>query len=219
MIRTYENARQEKLIELGFICYNRYFNGTFRVAHFTNIFYEVRIIMDKLRVARYQMDSMFLAQSYEYQLREKILEFGCICYNLYIDDIVYDSAINGLCEYIRQINSNIIRISSPQSYFAPVSRAVQGGYLVDATDEVIDISDNTVIQSPSGNGISELKLESNDTGYGTFSSSEISHTSSYKEFGASAHGMEPVPPDYIRCRCGYRNRSYASFCARCGRQL
>ena len=33
------------------------------------------------------------------------------------------------------------------------------------------------------------------------------------------YGMEPIPPDFKKCICGYRNKREASFCGRCGAKL
>lgn len=33
------------------------------------------------------------------------------------------------------------------------------------------------------------------------------------------YGMEPIPVNYRSCKCGYRNRPEARYCARCGAKL
>ena len=35
----------------------------------------------------------------------------------------------------------------------------------------------------------------------------------------STEGMEPIPEDFKRCMCGYKNKPYANFCGKCGARL
>ncbi len=231
MIRKYEIARQEKLSELGFVCYNRYSDGAIKSPLFRNGFYSIRTTMDKLLVARDQMRSLELASKYDQRLRSDLLDFGCVCYSLYVDGEISDPYLSAICENIKQLNKSIMVLkNSPAVKAYNESVVYQKDIGTDETDYSVVINHNVDLGVRKASGGSELRLgtsglrsdyRSSHRGSSRRGSVRSSHSGSSKERlkVTLPYGMEPIPDEYIRCRCGYRNRSDAVFCAKCGRVL
>jgi len=228
LIRKYESTRQEKLSELGFVCYNRYSDGVIRSPYFKDAYYNIRTAADKLLVARYQMRSPDLTYKYEERLRNELLELGCLCFSLYIDGKITDAHVSSVCENIKQLNLTIASLrdhGGTQGYDGNV--LYKKGSIVSESDDSGLIVDNVSQDAVKVRGGGELRLE--PALFGHISAYRSSHRGRVRSSrrGSSAerlkvtlpYGMEPIPDEYIRCRCGYRNRSNAVFCAKCGKAL
>lgn len=170
-----QNARNEKIKSLGFLCYNLYVDGVMVFPEMNGIVDEIRKTLGYLVFLRRNNMNFDYIQLQEKELNEKLSELGCVCYNLYVDSRLFNSNVLSLCDSISTINHEITAGFSPSPQYA----AAQCG---------------------DGGELSEKKLESG-----------LKVTCPY--------GMEPIPINFKQCVCGYRNKSEAWFCGKCGAKL
>lgn len=174
-----EQSRNDKIKNLGFLCYNLYVDGVMA-------FPEMNVIVDDIKktlnymsaLKQNNIDANYL-QMQETALYEKLTELGCVCYNLYVDSRLFNNKVLSLCDAISSINyeiTNGLKASSQYEY-------------------------SITCEEPK-----------------EFASEKRNSTQSRLKV-TCPYGMEPIPADFKRCMCGYRNKSEARFCGKCGAKL
>ena len=206
-----ELERQEKLFELGTEFFNRYHPEDCRNMLYKSCYGEIITAKDKLTVARYYLGSYELSEMYDALLKEKLVELGCICYNFYLDSLLDNPLLCRKCEYIKLLSDGISNLhgSSANPYI---------------TDNCIDVTDGAEIII--NNSLYTVGV-SNNCSYPTTVADEMNSYSQNKPaLNLTVQNqvpdidlIEPVPENFRKCKCGYKNRGYAVFCARCGKQL
>lgn len=152
-----EKSRSEKIKSLGFLCYNLYVDGAMAFPEMNDHIGIIRGAMKSLMELRKDEINVASSKLQEINLDEKLLELGCICYNLYIDKKLFNNELLSICDSISEISK---------------------------------------------------ELRANELG---IASEEPDNNCPY--------GMEPIPENYKKCKCGYRNRPIAKFCGKCGELL
>lgn len=174
-----EQARNDKIKTLGFLCYNLYVDGVMVFPEMNGIVNDIKRTLSYLLVLRQSNTDVNYLNVQETSLDEKLTELGCICYNLYVDSKLFNNKVLSLCDSISSINHEITNgLQATSHYEYPSSYE-------EPTPSVSKEKNTTH---------SKLKVE-------------------------CPYGMEPIPPDYKRCMCGYRNKSEAIFCGKCGAKL
>ena len=103
-----EQSRTEKLIHLGFLCYNLYVDATMVFPEMCGVAEEIKRALDALMELKKSNPNNPLLQMQEAWLNDKLAEMGCICYNLYIDSKLINNKVLSLCDSITSINREII---------------------------------------------------------------------------------------------------------------
>ncbi len=174
-----EQSRNDKIKALGFLCYNLHVDGTMFFPEMNEMVDDIKKTLNYLLALRQSNSGAEYLQIQEKRLNEKLVELGCICYNLYVDNKLFNSEILSLCNSISSINREItdgLKVASQQenlSGFEESKRSVK--------------ENKNVTQS-------KLKI-------------------------TCPYGMEPIPANFKRCICGYRNKPEARFCGKCGAKL
>lgn len=122
-----EQSRSDKIKTLGFLCYNQYVDGVMVFPEMNGIVNDIRQTLNYMLALRENnMDVKYLYMQ-EASLNEKLIELGCICYNLYVDSKLFNNQVLSLCDAISSINHEItngLQASShyeyPSSYEEPV---------------------------------------------------------------------------------------------------
>lgn len=174
-----EQSREDKIKNLGFLCYNLYVDGIMVFPEMIDMGEDIEHALKHLLYLRKNKVDANYVYMQETALNEKITELGCICYNLYVDSKLFNNKVLSLCNSISSINSEIansldfsLKCEYPSSCEEPKS----------PTDKKRNVTQ------------SKLKI-------------------------TCPYGMEPIPYDFKRCVCGYRNKSEARFCGKCGAKL
>lgn len=102
-----EQTRSEKIKSLGFLCYNLHVDGVMSIPKANETVAQIREKLNELLVLRENNVGEELLKMQESDLNEKLIELGCICYNLYVDRRIYDSEVLILCDSISAINKEI----------------------------------------------------------------------------------------------------------------
>ncbi len=174
----------------------------------------------------------------EQSRNEKIKALGFLCYNLYIDGVMAFPEMN---EAVGDIKRTLNCLLTLRQYNTDTNYLhMQEDGLNDKLTELGCICYNLYVDSKLFNNkilslcnsISSINYEIAD-GLKTFSQEE--YPSSYEELQKPIterrnvtqsklkvtypYGMEPIPVNYKQCVCGYRNKSEARFCGKCGAKL
>lgn len=174
-----EQSREDKIKSLGFLCYNLYVDGIMVFPEMNDMGKDIDQALKHLFFLRKNNFDANYVYMTETSLNEKITELGCVCYNLYVDNKLFNNKVLLLCNSISSINSEIangwdfsLKCEYPSSCEEPKS----------PNDKKRNVTQ------------SKLKI-------------------------TCPYGMEPIPYDFKRCTCGYRNKSEARFCGKCGAKL
>lgn len=175
-----EQSRNDKIEALGFLCYNLYIDGSMTFPNADEIVDGIKADLNFLLTLRKNDINPSYLQMQEDSLNEKLIELGCICYNLYIDNKLFNNKVLSLCDSISSINHEIA------NGLVPSARVDYG---------------------------SQNHMEMNNA------EGEYKNTTQSKLKITCPYGMEQIPVNFKRCRCGYRNRNDAKYCAKCGAKL
>lgn len=102
-----EQSRSDKIVSLGCLCYNLYVEGVMVFPEMNRIVPDIKKLADHLsNIRRGNYDDIYISNQ-EYALRDKLMELGCVCYNLYVDSRLFNSNVLSLCDTISSINYEI----------------------------------------------------------------------------------------------------------------
>lgn len=176
-----------------------------------------------------------IRKSLETERVDVIKNLGYLCYNLHIDGAIAFPEMKMLVDEIKQcINSsrssdnsaNIVLLNAQQArleekiselgcicYNLYVDKKLLNEKILNLCIALSSINGRIV----SGNGM----LTDNIRERVNSGNEPISETNNvYDKFKVNCpYGMEPIPANYKRCVCGYRNRPEAVYCGRCGAKL
>lgn len=174
-----EQARNDRIKSLGFLCYNLYVDGIIIFPEMNGAVQSIKEILNCLPLnGRDSVDSNY-AYIQELKLNEKLVELGCVCFNLYVDNRLFNNNILSLCDSISSINYEIAN-----------------GLKIPSVYKSYDNFEN-------------LSQDDKKRTYKTHSKLKIN----------CPYGMEPIPVNFKKCICGYRNKFEARFCGKCGAKL
>lgn len=189
---------------------------------------------------------MPMKQEHEYILEksrdDKIKALGFLCYNLYVDGVMVFPEMNDIVDSIQKLLNQllVLRQGSGESGYIHMHEV----YLDEKLTELGCICYNLYVDSKLFNhkilalcdSISSINHEITN-GLKT-SSADMLYSPSYrdseepkvlrqpdidnrhKKFDVNCpYGMEPIPVDFKKCQCGYRNKPEARFCGKCGAKL
>ena len=193
-----EALRNEKIRSLGLVCYNLYVDGNIK-------FPEITVAAERVHLELMKSED---AQSRDEKLSERLSELGCTCYNLYVDKKLFNSAVLELCDSIAGINGELAGKKAATAKGRPTNGSTGGG-----TDKDGGTAKTATHAFHIETGGETVNFPDGDV------SGEASGTVDNVFRVTVPYGMEPIPINCKRCRCGYRNRSYAYYCARCGAKL
>ena len=174
----------------------------------------------------------------EQSRNDKIKTLGFLCYNLYVDGVMVFPEMNGIVEDIKKTLNYllVLRQNNIASDYLHMQEASLNEYLT----ELGCICYNLYVDSKLFNNkvlslcdsISSINHEITN---GLQAPSHYEYPSSSEEAAEPVsekrnvtrsrlkvtcpYGMEPIPADFKRCTCGYRNKPEARFCGRCGAKL
>ncbi len=174
---TLEQSRNDKIKTLGFLCYNLCVDGVMNFSEMVVLVNAIKEELNYLLELRNHNATSDFQKLQEENLNEKLTELGCICYNLYVDNKLFNNNLMLLCDSISTINQELIDSLK--------------------TDNQSDFND--------------VNSEKSDNEYRNATESRLKVTCPY--------GMEPIPVNFKQCICGYRNRSEAKYCGKCGAKL
>ena len=174
----------------------------------------------------------------EQSRNDKIKALGFLCYNLYVDGVMVFPEMNGIVDDIK-ITLNYLLMLRQETAETNYLHA-QETSLNEKLNELGCICYNLYVDSKLFNSevlslcdtISSINHEItnglSDTSHYEYPSSyeepiqSVSHkknTTQSKLTVIYPYGMEPIPTDFKRCRCGYRNKHEAQYCGKCGAKL
>lgn len=185
---------------------------------------------------------MSMQREHEYILErsrnDKIKTLGFLCYNLYVDGVMAFPEMNGIIDNIKRtlnyllvlrqndIDTDHLRIQETAlneeltelgciCYNLYVDRKLFNNNVLSLCDSISSINHeitnglkaSSQYEYPSSYEISEKPV------------SEKRNVTQSKLKVTCPYGMEPIPANFKRCRCGYRNKPEARFCGKCGAKL
>lgn len=178
-----------------------------------------------------QENEAVLEQSRE----DKIKALGFLCYNLYVDGVMTFPEMNGTVDDIKKRLDYILtlRQNNSDSEYVNTQETELNGKLTELgctcynlyidsklfNNEVLSLCDSiSSINHEIKNGLSvsaryEYQPEKEK------SVSENKNTTQSKLKVSCPYGMEPIPTNFKKCICGYRNKPEARFCGKCGAKL
>lgn len=184
----------EKLTELGYLCYNVAVDNKGFIPQARDNINLMKSCFDYILILRKNSLNSTLAQKYEMFLDDQAAELGRMCFNLYVDKKIYAVQIGQMCNLISDISKELYSDKST----------------VSVNDE-IDIENSKVIISSSEVDFKNEEMDNYDRKHHSKEKNDFKMTLPY--------GMEMIPVDAKVCKCGYRNRSIAKYCGKCGAKL
>ncbi len=185
---------------------------------------------------------MSMQREHEYILEQsrndKIKTLGFLCYNLYVDGVMVFPEMNGIVDDIKKTLNYLLVLR--QNNIDANYLHMQETTLNEKLTELGCICYNLYVDSKLFNNkvlslcdsISSINHEITN---GLKVSSQYEYPSSYEEPKRHVsekrnvtqsklkvtcpYGMEPIPANFKRCMCGYRNKPEARFCGKCGAKL
>ncbi|MCD7778077.1 MAG: hypothetical protein LUH47_06205 [Clostridiales bacterium] len=205
-----EILRNEKAKELGYLCYNMAADGVL-----LNIEIQPYISAVKSCFEKFKITTGSQKQYYALQLDKEAESLGYVYYNLvYINKKATSGSLETLCRNIADISDEIAGRKT--------AVAVSNGTAVSGGNKSIYLGDTSFLE----------KVKRRETRESFVSDFEDSFTDEFEtDFNENTennmngfkvncpYGMEPIPVNAKKCRCGYRNRSYAKYCGKCGAKL
>lgn len=101
-------SRRENVRSLGFLCYNLYTDGLMNFSEMDDIVKEIKWLSDYVADLKNSGDNKAYAEFQEKKLDEKLMELGCICYNLYVDRKLFNNELLSLCDSISSLNKELV---------------------------------------------------------------------------------------------------------------
>ena len=191
-----EQLRSDKIKSLGFLCYNLYVDGAMKFPEMGETADDIGKILNHMTDVRKSNPGADYLQKQEDVLTEKLTDLGCICYNLYIDRKLFNNKVLSLCDNIASISSEIAN-----------------GLTIVRQD---DYEAESVMEPP----IPEYRKETEYKKESEYKMAAEHESMTESDLKAKyPYGMEPIPAGFKKCRCSYRNRHEAKFCAKCGAKL
>lgn len=218
-----EEVRKDKLKTLGVICYNLYIDRLVVLPETENTIISIKNILEKYLQVKRTKENLGLLNVYEAKIAEKLVKIGCICFNLYVDARLFDERLVSGCREIATINykinceANYKKVQASRNMQATGSNLKQHNLnksqnIPNRKAETIDTVD---VNTYTNQNKSKRKKKQTQT-----QTKNPTKTQTQIEFQASVpYGMEPIPIDYKKCMCGYKNKSEARFCGKCGAKL
>lgn len=186
-----DGMRNDKIKDLGYLCYNMFIDGTNISPEFRNLVLDMHNYILYIKALRREHQFDINLSLYEGKLNEKAMELGCLYFNMYIDNKVYSDRAAELCNSISSLNQMIC--SKP-------TQAANG-------------------MKPSPYDAYEVQ-ESNNKYSSIWDKEKKNKVTSQRKLKISSpYGMEPIPTNFKKCSCGYRNYSFARYCGKCGAKL
>lgn len=105
-----EATRIDKIKDLGFIGYNLYVDGIMSFPEMYTACAEIKSAINSISALRRRSEGHDTIGMQERRLDAKLIELGCVCYNLYVDNRLFDGRVLSLCGSISTINSQISAI-------------------------------------------------------------------------------------------------------------
>lgn len=184
---------------------------------------------------------MSMQQEHEYILRQsrndKIKALGFLCYNLYVDGVLIFPEMNGIVNDIKRTLNNLLALRQNNidaNYLKTQETALNEkltelgcvcyNLYVDSklfNNQVLSLCDSiSLINHEITNALSapQYKYPSSFEMPENYIDEKRNVTQSKLKV-TCPYGMEPIPPDFKKCVCGYRNKSEARFCGKCGAKL
>lgn len=217
-----EEVRKDKLKALGIVCYNLYIDRLVVLSETENSIISTKNIFEKYMLVNRTKENLGLLNVYEAKIEEKLVNIGCICFNLYVDARLFDERLASGCREIASIN---YEINCEANY-----KKVQ------ASRKVQSASDNLKQDNLSkSQNIPKRKAETTCTAEDTHTSQIQNQNKSKRkkiqtknqtkiqtqnDFNAHIpYGMELIPAGFKKCICSYKNKPEARFCGKCGAKL
>ena len=104
-----EQSRSDKIKTLGFRCYNLYIDGIMDIPEIMQTASEIKTTIEHLMVIRNDDSNVDFKKRYEDQLNEKLEGLGYLCYNLYVDNRIFNTELSILCQSIDSVNEDIAK--------------------------------------------------------------------------------------------------------------
>jgi len=114
-----KNARTDKIVDLGFLCYNLYIDGTIKFPEMTELVKKLKKMMDYLVILRKNNSDDEFLKTQEDGINKMLTELGCVCYNLYNDKKLVNCDILNLCDSIASLNQEISLKNAADIEFIP----------------------------------------------------------------------------------------------------
>lgn len=184
---------------------------------------------------------MSMQQGHEYILQQsrndKIKTLGFLCYNLYVDGVMAFPEMNGIVDDIKKTLNYllVLRQNNIDANYLQMQETTLDEKLTELgcicynlyvdsklfNSQVLSLCDSiSSINHEITNGLRVSQYE-----YPSGFEKPKRHISEKRNVTQSKlkvtcpYGMELIPSDFKKCVCGYRNKSEARFCGKCGAKL
>ncbi len=170
---------------------------------------------------------------------DKLKMLGALCYNLYIDGVMIFPEMNETVNDIKNVLTYLL-VLRKNNINADYLKIQESG-LSEKIQELGCICYNLYVDSKLFNSkvlslcdsISSINHEiKNGLEAASQGSSEVQEREDLKKMKGEyrnvtksklkvicPYGMEPIPINYKKCACGYKNRASAKYCGKCGAKL
>lgn len=157
-------------------------------------------------------------------IEDAIQSIGFYTYNLFMDNKINIQEAGRLCMEISELSTKLLR---PNMSYAENDNDVDRTMAM-AADEVNTSYQNKPFADTATMGMPFTNTRSANTAFSNASFTDTADGAvQYPETSDGnndlminyPYGMEPIPTEYKRCGCGYRNKGYANFCGKCGAPL
>lgn len=185
---------------------------------------------------------MPMQQEHEYILEQsrndKIKTLGFLCYNLNVDGVMAFPEMNEIVDDIKKTLNNLLalRQNNVDANYLQMQESTLNEKLTELgcvcynlyvdsrlfNSKVLSLCDS--ISSINNEITNGLKFSSQHE-YPSSNDEPLNSVSEKRNVTQSKlkvtcpYGMEPIPANFKRCMCGYRNKSEARFCGKCGAKL
>lgn len=178
----------------------------------------------------------------EYELNDKLKSLGFLCYNKYVDSVVVISGVDELLSKIKndfyrysmlrndnadeesireqeeQMSSDLIELGCA-CFSIYVDGRMENLEFIPLCEDVSFLSSqiaNARLNQPMDTPVESSQNDGQSIVFdSSFGNNEVIADNVDSENNCP-YGMEPIPKNFIKCSCRYKNREDAVFCAKCG---
>lgn len=172
----------------------------------------------------------------EQSRNDKIKSLGFLCYNLYTDGVMVFPEMNGIVDDIKKTLNYLLllRKNNIDSNYLQMQETALDEKLTELgcvcynlyvdsklfNNKVLSLCDSiSSINHEITNGLNTSRQYQIGEEEMSTPACEKRNVTQSKLKITCPYGMEPIPADFKKCICGYRNKSEARFCGRCGAKL
>lgn len=174
----------------------------------------------------------------EQSRNDKVKALGFLCYNLYIDGVMAFPEMNEIVDDIKEAFNYLsaLRQNNMDANYLHVQETALNEKLTELGCICYNLYvDSKLFHNELLSLCDSILSINHEMVHGLESSSQHKYPSSCEEAERPVskkrnvtqsklkvtcpYGMEPIPANFKRCMCGYRNKSEARFCGKCGAKL